>query len=112
LRAQDVARCTQLNVALEDLAPQFDHVKFVRIRSSEVFKNGKFSKAGLPTLLVYRGGKMVKEFIVPATADFPKEIKPKEVAQWLHKQDILRIPSGGVKELSGGSDEERLKKQY
>jgi hypothetical protein len=80
-----------LHVCLEELAPQFDHVKFVRIRSDEVFTKGKFSKAGLPTLLVYRGGKMVHEFILPATPDFPSTIKPKEVAQFLAKYALLAV---------------------
>lgn len=50
--------CIKLNLILEDLAPQFNHVKFIRVRSTDLVEN--FASVALPLLMLYRGGKVVK----------------------------------------------------
>jgi predicted RNA-binding protein with RPS1 domain len=86
-----IPACARLNVCFEELAPQFDHVLFVRIKSTEAIKD--YNEIGLPTLIVYRGGKMVHNF-VRVTDQFSKEFKPKEVAQFLAGLKLLKLPTG------------------
>jgi len=103
----DVEACARLHIALEELAPQLPHVRLLRIRASEAFPSkertsgglpvhreaGSYSKAGLPTLLVFRDGKMVHSVICPVEEDFPKgdaQSEPKEVAKYLVKLGVVR----------------------
>jgi hypothetical protein len=86
-----VADCSKLNVCFEELAPQFDHVRFIRVKSTELFKN--YSEAGLPTLLICKGGKMIHSF-TRVTTNFTKACKTKEVAQFLAGLKVLKMPDG------------------
>lgn len=57
---QHIEDCVRLNLIFEDLAPQFTHVRFVRLRSQDA-KEG-FSQEGLPALLTYKGKEKHKSY--------------------------------------------------
>jgi len=86
-----VTACARTNIALEVLARQFKHVHFVRIRSTDAIQT--YSDKGLPTLLVYRGGKLVHSFICLAEL-IPKQITEVTLAKFLALHNILREPTG------------------
>lgn len=77
---QSIEACARLNFALEALAPQFPHVRFCRLRSREAMAH--YKDAGLPTLLVYKGGKMVTS-AVRCTDVLPKHFSDLDVARLL-----------------------------
>jgi len=86
LYENDVPACTKLNLCLEALAPRFPHVRFCRVRSTEAMKG--YSRAGLPTIIVYKAGEMVASFI--KVTDSIGALTDVSVAQFLAKQGILR----------------------
>jgi len=85
--------CARLHAALEDIASQFTHVRFVRVKSTEAIKG--YSAAGIPTMLIYRGGKMVKDFIRVHDL-FSAEITTAEVVRFLTAGKILQETTGGL----------------
>lgn len=85
--------CTSLNLCMESLAPQFTHIKFCRIRSSDCMKN--FNRQGLPTLMIYRGGKPVKTFI-RVHDTIPPPFSDLKLAQFLQKEGILMMPGSNL----------------
>jgi len=93
LYENDVASCTKLNLCFESLAPRFPHVRFCRIRATEAVEG--YSRAGLPTIILYKGGKMVASF-VKVTSQIAGEINDLNVSQFLAKQGVLKDPTGGV----------------
>lgn len=86
LYENDVPACVKLNLCLEALAPRFPHVRFCRIRSTEAVKG--YSRAGLPTIIVYKGGEMVHSFV--RVTDMMGPITDLSVAQFFTKQGIFR----------------------
>lgn len=66
---------------LEDLAPQFTHIRFLRVWRLDLFTS--YPAAGLPTLLVYKGGEQVMSRIHAEDPKWPRSYKGKEVAQYL-----------------------------
>src|SRR5688572_27370499 len=58
---QNVLSCAKLHEALEVLAPQFDHIRFVRVQTTDAMKD--YSNVGLPALLIARGGKVLHDFV-------------------------------------------------
>eukprot|EP01102_Stenamoeba_stenopodia_P006060 TRINITY_DN16794_c0_g1_i1.p1 TRINITY_DN16794_c0_g1~~TRINITY_DN16794_c0_g1_i1.p1 ORF type:complete len:257 (+),score=72.06 TRINITY_DN16794_c0_g1_i1:95-772(+) len=50
-----------MNEVLQRLAPKFRDVKFVKIRAKDCIPN--YPEANLPTLLIYRNGKVQKQFV-------------------------------------------------
>ena len=89
--SQSLESCARLNFSLEALAPQFPHVRFCRLRSNEAMKG--YSNTGLPTLLVYRGGKLVTSAI-RCTDALPKHFSDVDVARLLQAKGILTVPTG------------------
>lgn len=83
--------CTRLNLALENVAKQFKHVKFIRVRSSEAMAN--FKEIGLPAFLVYKGGEMVASAL-RVTDELPRAFTDSDVVQMLAKRGYLRTPTG------------------
>lgn len=88
---QSLESCARLNFSFEALAPQFPHVRFCRLRSTEAIKG--YSNAGLPTLLVYKGGKLVTS-AVRCTEVLPKHFSDVDVARLLQAKGILTVPTG------------------
>jgi len=86
-----IEACARTNVAIEQLAPQFPYVHFVRIRSTEAMPN--YSDLGLPTLLIYKGTKLV-ESLIRITDAIGKNIDATSVGRLLHSHHVLRMPTG------------------
>jgi hypothetical protein len=55
-----IEECTRLNLVLENVAAQFTHVHFLRVRATDAIDS--YDDLNLPTLVVYRGGKLVHSF--------------------------------------------------
>lgn len=91
LYQNNLEACVRLNLIFESLAPQFPHVKFVRLRSNEAMAG--FKAAGLPALLVYKGGQMVTQAL-RVTDALPKVFGDLDVAKLLQAKGILTVPTG------------------
>jgi len=85
--------CARLHAAFEDIAAQFPHVRFVRIRAREAIKN--YAIEGVPTLLIYRGGKMIKDF-VRVQQFFSEMIATAELVEFLKAGKILQETTAGL----------------
>jgi len=82
--------CLRLHLSFEALAPQFPHVRFVRLRSTEAMPG--FKSAGLPTFLIYKAGELVTS-AVRVTDVLPKNFTDVDVAKLLQAKNILRVPT-------------------
>lgn len=91
LYQNNLEACVRLNLIFEALAPQFPHVRFCRLRSNEAMAG--FKAAGLPALLVYKGGKMVTQAL-RVTDALPKAFGDLDVAKLLQAKGILTVPTG------------------
>lgn len=91
LYQNNLESCVRLNLSFEALAPQFPHVRFCRIRSTEAMPG--FKNAGLPALLIYRGGQMVTQAL-RVTDAIPKVFTDIDVAKLLQAKGILTVPTG------------------
>jgi len=85
LYENDVKACTKLNLCFENLCKSFPHVRFCRVRSTEAIPG--YKRVGLPSLIIYKGGDMVKSFVRVTSSIGP--ITDLSVAQFLAKQGIL-----------------------
>jgi hypothetical protein len=88
-----IAACTALNLCFENLAPQFVRARFLRIRSDEAISG--YSDAGLPTVLIYRGGELVSEH-VRILNEIGSTVTDATVAQWLANKGVLSMPTRGL----------------
>jgi len=93
LYQNSVEACVRLNEAFEELAKQFVHVHFIRIRSTDAISN--YSTVGLPTLLIYRNAKLVHTFI-RCQENIGKKIDELTVARFLSSHKILNLPGEEV----------------
>eukprot|EP00471_Norrisiella_sphaerica_P004360 CAMPEP_0184481386 /NCGR_PEP_ID=MMETSP0113_2-20130426/2936_1 /TAXON_ID=91329 /ORGANISM="Norrisiella sphaerica, Strain BC52" /LENGTH=303 /DNA_ID=CAMNT_0026860489 /DNA_START=31 /DNA_END=942 /DNA_ORIENTATION=- len=102
-----IPACIRLNLILEDIAPQFSHVKFIRCRSKDLVDS--FSAIALPMLLVYRGGKVIHT-LPQVSKHFPRKWEDKDVVKFLAQKGILneaiyKVPARTQKQ-------KRLEKEY
>jgi len=88
-----IPTCIRLNLSFEALAKDFPHVCFLRVKSTTV--SAGFKDAGLPALMIYRGGKCIHEFVALGT-ELPKKFSDLDVAKFLQSHGILSIPTGGL----------------
>eukprot|EP00954_Amorphochlora_amoebiformis_P007147 555444-Amorphochlora_amoeboformis.AAC.1 len=102
-----IPSCIRLNLILEDLAPQFHHVKFLRTRANDLVEG--FSDIALPMLLVYRGGD-VAHTIPQVTKHFPRGWEDKDVVEFLAKKGILN--KNIYQPPKRGSKGRKLKQDY
>lgn len=58
---QSVEGCKLMDARLLGLSGKFPHTKFVKCKASDAIKN--YPDARCPTLLVYKGGKVLKQFV-------------------------------------------------
>lgn len=92
--------CEELNSCLDCLATQYPTVKFCRI---DVVSSGaaeRFSDDVLPTLLVYKAGELLGNFLA-CTQHLSEEFFATDVEAFLNSYGLLP-----EKELPGGEDEE------
>eukprot|EP01128_Nolandella_sp_AFSM9_P000254 TRINITY_DN10426_c0_g1_i1.p1 TRINITY_DN10426_c0_g1~~TRINITY_DN10426_c0_g1_i1.p1 ORF type:complete len:274 (-),score=76.34 TRINITY_DN10426_c0_g1_i1:1180-2001(-) len=88
-----IAPCIRINAILTPLAGRYPRTKFCRIRS-KVAQAG-FDEVGLPVLLVYRGGELVRSF-VHVTDDLPSHFDFDDVHQLLLEHDVVALSDGNA----------------
>ena len=84
-------QCARLHLSLDALAPQFPHVRFVRLRASDAFAG--FADVGLPALLLYRNGRCIANALSVAAA-LPAAFSDADVARLLQSKGALELPDG------------------
>jgi len=97
-----VEACVRVNFAFEELARQFRHVCFCRVRSDEAIAG--FSDVGLPALIVYQGGDMKYQFV--RFTDGMESISDRNVAVFLRDKGLLRTPTGMAEPKPRKAEEE------
>ncbi|XP_008822487.1 phosducin [Nannospalax galili] len=80
--------CDALNGSLACLAAEYTMVKFCKIKASNTGAGDHFSSDVLPTLLVYKGGKLISNFI-SVTEQFAKEFFARDVESFLNEYGLL-----------------------
>ncbi|XP_036421208.1 phosducin a [Colossoma macropomum] len=84
----DINGCEALNNCLTCLAAEYCSVKFCRIRASVTGAKERFSEDVLPTLLVYKGGEMLGNFVC-ITKHFNEEFFATDVENFLNDYGLL-----------------------
>ena len=80
-----------MHLSLQALAPAFPHVLFARIRASDVMAG--YADAGLPALMVYRGGHCVANALRIGDA-LPRAFSDADLVRLLQSQGVLSVPQG------------------
>ncbi|KAJ6657391.1 hypothetical protein lerEdw1_002558 [Lerista edwardsae] len=80
--------CEALNTSLSCLAAEYSTVKFCKIKASNTEAGDRFSADVLPTLLVYKGGELVSNFI-SVTEQFNEEFFAVDVEVFLNEYGLL-----------------------
>lgn len=80
--------CESLNCSLEHLAAEYPTVKFCKIRASDTGAGDRFPPNVLPTLLIYKGGELVGNFISVAE-QFAEEFFAGDVESFLNEYGML-----------------------
>eukprot|EP00823_Brevimastigomonas_motovehiculus_P001993 TRINITY_DN1293_c0_g1_i1.p1 TRINITY_DN1293_c0_g1~~TRINITY_DN1293_c0_g1_i1.p1 ORF type:complete len:372 (-),score=137.07 TRINITY_DN1293_c0_g1_i1:310-1425(-) len=86
-----IEACCQINDAIEQLAPQFPHAHFIRIRSKEAIS--AYSDTGLSTLMIYRNKEMIHSFIRVQDQLKSKDIDERVLGRFLAEHGVLKIPN-------------------
>lgn len=103
---QRVEACARLHLSLEALARVFPHILFVRIRCSDALP--AYPDAGLPALMLYRGGKCTANALRVSDA-LPTHFTDADVARMLQSKDVLRLPQGD--EWMERAEQQRIRKK-
>ncbi|XP_062067233.1 phosducin [Lepus europaeus] len=80
--------CEALNSSLTCLAAEYPMVKFCKIKASNTGAGDRFSSDVLPTLLVYKGGELISNFISVAE-QFAEEFFAGDVESFLNEYGLL-----------------------
>nr|XP_034979878.1 phosducin [Zootoca vivipara] len=96
--------CEALNSSLSCLAAEYSTVKFCKIKASNTGAGDRFSTDVLPTLLVYRGGELVSNFI-SVTEQFSEEFFAVDVEAFLNEYGLL--PEKEIPALGNGNLDEQ-----
>ncbi|XP_077188783.1 phosducin [Paroedura picta] len=96
--------CDLLNSSLTCLAAEYCMVRFCKIKASNTGAGDRFSSDVLPTLLVYRGGELVSNFL-SVTEQFSKEFFAGDVETFLKEYGLL--PQKEIPALGNGNIEEK-----
>uniref|UniRef100_A0A8D0C780 Phosducin n=1 Tax=Salvator merianae TaxID=96440 RepID=A0A8D0C780_SALMN len=92
--------CEALNNSLTCLAAEYSTVKFCKIKASNTGAGDRFSTEVLPSLLVYRGGELVSNFISVAE-QFGEEFFAVDVEAFLNEYGLL--PEKEIPGLGNGN---------
>ncbi|XDV41596.1 hypothetical protein PO909_010438 [Leuciscus waleckii] len=95
-----VKGCDALNSCMDCLASEYTTVKFCRIRAAATGAGERFSDDVLPTLLVYKAGELLGNFLA-VTQHFNEEFFATDVEAFLNEYGLLP-----VKECGAGAEEE------
>ncbi|VCW96948.1 unnamed protein product, partial [Gulo gulo] len=80
--------CDALNSSFTCLAAEYPMVKFCKIKASNTGARDRFSSEVLPTLLVYKGGELISNFI-SVTEQFAEEFFSGDVESFLNEYGLL-----------------------
>ncbi|XP_036613930.1 phosducin [Trichosurus vulpecula] len=80
--------CEALNNSLSCLAAEYSMVKFCKIKASNTGAGDRFSSDVLPTLLVYKGGELISNFI-SVTEQFAEDFFAVDVECFLNEYGLL-----------------------
>ncbi|KAM8814541.1 phosducin [Rhynchonycteris naso] len=80
--------CDALNNSLVCLAAEYPMVKFCKIKASNTGAGERFSSDVLPTLLVYKGGELISNFISVAE-QLAEEFFARDVESFLNEYGLL-----------------------
>uniref|UniRef100_A0A8C4FGX2 Phosducin n=1 Tax=Catagonus wagneri TaxID=51154 RepID=A0A8C4FGX2_9CETA len=80
--------CDPLNSSLTCLAAEYPMVKFCKIKASNTGAGDRFSSDVLPTLLVYKGGELISNFLSVAE-QFTEEFLTGDVESFLNEYGLL-----------------------
>ncbi|XP_047609990.1 phosducin [Phacochoerus africanus] len=83
-----IKSCDALNSSLTCLAAEYPMVKFCKIKASNTGAGDRFSSDVLPTLLVYKGGELISNFISVAE-QFAEEFFTGDVESFLNEYGLL-----------------------
>ncbi|XP_054835086.1 phosducin [Eublepharis macularius] len=96
--------CELLNSSLTCLAAEYCMVRFCKIKASNTGAGDRFSPNVLPTLLVYRGGELVSNFI-SVTEQFNEQFFAVDVETFLKEYGLL--PQKEIPAFGNGNIEEK-----
>ncbi|KAK2505731.1 hypothetical protein MC885_020332, partial [Smutsia gigantea] len=80
--------CDALNSNLTCLAVEYPMVKFCKIKASNTGAGDRFSSDVLPTLLIYKGGELISNFL-SVTEQFAEEFFAGDVESFLNEYGLL-----------------------
>ncbi|XP_020017436.1 phosducin [Castor canadensis] len=83
-----IKSCDAINSSLTCLAAEYPMVKFCKIKASNTGAGDRFSSDVLPTLLVYKGGELISNFISVAK-QFAGEFFAGDVEAFLNEYGLL-----------------------
>ncbi|MEE6496305.1 hypothetical protein FKM82_002294 [Ascaphus truei] len=96
--ADEIKGCEALNNCLTCLALEYPTVKFCKIKSADTGAGERFSRDVLPTLLVYKAGELISNFI-SVTEHFNDEFFAVDVESFLNEYGFL--PEREIQGLAG-----------
>ncbi|KAF2984618.1 hypothetical protein EK904_003565 [Melospiza melodia maxima] len=97
-----VKGCEALNSSLACLAAEYPTVKFCKIKASSTGAGDRFSSEVLPSLLVYKAGELLSNFI-SVSEQFSEEFFAVDVEAFLNEYGLL--PERELPALGNGTDE-------
>ncbi|OCT85457.1 phosducin isoform X2 [Xenopus laevis] len=86
--ADDIKGCEALNNCLTCLALEYPTVKFCKIKAADTGAGERFSSDVLPTLLVYKAGELISNFI-SVTENLNDEFFAVDVESFLNEYGLL-----------------------
>lgn len=99
---QKLPACAKMNVALNELATEYTHVRFCKMLSCVAGLSMTFKSNGVPALLVYKAGNMIGNF-VRVTDDLSDEFNSSDVESFLIEVGMLPDKSCVPVIMNGGS---------
>lgn len=96
--------CDALNNSLTCLAAEYATVKFCKIKASDTGAGDRFSNDVLPTVLVYKGGELLSNFI-SVSEQFNEEFFAGDVESFLNEYGLL--PERELPALDNGNADEQ-----
>ncbi|CAH2312731.1 phosducin [Pelobates cultripes] len=100
--SDDIKGCEALNNCLTCLALEYPTVKFCKIKSADTGAGERFSASVLPTILVYKAGELISNFI-NVTQYLHEEFFAGDVESFLNEYGLL--PEKGVQGLADDNGE-------
>ncbi|KAM4641571.1 phosducin isoform 1-T2 [Discoglossus pictus] len=102
--SDDIKGCEALNSCLTCLALEYPTVKFCKITAADTGARERFSSDVLPTLLVYKAGELLSNFI-SITEHFNEEFFAGDVESYLNEYGLLpEKDSQGIASEHGEGD--------